>query len=119
TVVNLRHAAPLPFLPEEVHGRPVVVIAVCHAGRDLAKAEQEAAPFRTLGEPLVDVVEVKPFTAHQSMFDATVPWGWGYYWKSRYLGPLTDGSIDTLVERAWAHRSPGSYAILFHMGGAV
>jgi FAD/FMN-containing dehydrogenase len=28
----LRQAPPLPFLPEEVHGKPVVVFALCHAG---------------------------------------------------------------------------------------
>jgi FAD/FMN-containing dehydrogenase len=53
------------------------------------------------------------------MFDASVPWGWRYYWKSRYLPPLTPGAIDTLLEDGWAHGSPRSYLIMFHMGGAV
>jgi FAD/FMN-containing dehydrogenase len=119
TIVNLRHAAPLPFLPPELHGRPVAVVAMCHAGGDRRRAERDMAPFRSLARPLVDVVMPKPFAEHQSMFDASVPWGWSYYWKSRYLGPLSEPAIDTLVDHAWAHDSPRSYLIMFHMGGAI
>ena len=41
--VVLRKAPPLPFLPESVHGKEVMVIAFCYAG-DAAKGEQAIAP---------------------------------------------------------------------------
>jgi hypothetical protein len=53
------------------------------------------------------------------MFDATVPHGWHYYWKSAELPPLSDGAIETLAEHAAAQTSPLSYCITFHLGGAV
>jgi hypothetical protein len=53
------------------------------------------------------------------MFDATVPHGWGYYWKSHYLPPLTDAAIDTLAEHAWRKSSGASYTLLFHLGGQI
>ena len=118
TIVNVRNAPPAPFLPTDVHGTSVVAIALCWAG-DPAAGEQAVDPYRRLAAPVADVVTVKPFVQHQSMFDATVPHGWSYYWKSRYLAPLTDEGIATIADRAWRHGSPRSYAVLFHMGGAI
>jgi FAD binding domain/Berberine and berberine like len=118
TIVTLRNAPPVPFLRAEVHGRPVVAIGLCWAG-DPDEGERAARPYRRLATAVADVVAVKPYVQHQSMFDASVPHGWSYYWKSRYLAPLTDDGIGTLIEHGWRHESPRSYAIMFHMGGAV
>lgn len=76
-------------------------------------------PLRRFIEPAADLVQRRPYVAHQSSFDAGVPHGWGYYWKSHYLLPLTDGAIDALVERAWQKTSRASYTLLFHFGGAI
>src|SRR5919201_994746 len=32
TIFNLRAAPPLPFLPEDVHGKPIVMVGACYAG---------------------------------------------------------------------------------------
>jgi FAD/FMN-containing dehydrogenase len=119
TVVNLRLAPPLPFIPEQLHGAPVATIVCCYAGPDLSMGERLLEPLRRLGTPLLDLVEVKPYSEHQATFDATVPHGLRYYWKSHYLDELADEAIDTLLEHAWEHRSPRSYAIMFQLGGAV
>jgi hypothetical protein len=60
---------------------------------------------------------VQPYVDHQALFDVTVPHGWHYYWKSVSLPPLTD--VETLVTMAWRKRSPRSFMMLFHKGGAV
>jgi FAD/FMN-containing dehydrogenase len=119
TMVNLRLAPPLPDIPERLHGRPVVSVVCCYAGTDRAAGERLLAPARRLGRPLLDLVAVKPYGAHQATFDATVPHGLHYYWRSCYLDDLGDGAIDALVSHAWRHRSPWSYTILFQLGGAV
>ena len=118
TIVNLRKAPPAPFLPPHLHGRAVVIVAVCYAG-SVEDGERILAPLRRFGEPLVDLIEPKPYTAHQGMFDASVPHGLRYYWKSHYFGPLSDAAIDTLIAHAWQAPSPTSYTILFHLGGAI
>ena len=118
TIVNLRKAPPAPFLPSDLHGRPVVVIAVCYAGR-LEDGERVLAPLRRFGEPLIDLIRATPYTSHQGMFDASVPHGLHYYWKADYLGPLDDATIDTLIGHAWQAPSPMSYTIMFHLGGAI
>jgi FAD/FMN-containing dehydrogenase len=119
TVVNLRLAPPLPIVPERLRGVPVVTVVCCYAGADPDAGERLLAPVRRLGTPLLDLVAARPYTAHQATFDATVPHGLHYYWRSHYLDELGDGAIDTLADHAWSHRSPWSYTILFQLGGAV
>jgi FAD/FMN-containing dehydrogenase len=118
TVVILTHAPPAPWLPDSIHGQPVVIIAMCYAG-PVEEGRRVVAPLRRLGTPLADVVGPTRYIAHQSMLDPGVPHGHHYYWKSHYSKELSDDAIRTLVERAWQVRSPMSYIIIFHLGGAV
>jgi FAD/FMN-containing dehydrogenase len=118
TILNLRPAPPLPFLPEEIHGQPVVTVAVCYAG-DVDCGEALLAPLRRCATPLVDAVGPRPYTDLQRLFDPSVPHGWHYHWRSCELPPLTDAAIDTLLDRAAHITSPRSYIIVFQLGGAV
>jgi len=118
TIVNLRKAPPLPILPEEVHGRPVVSVSVCWAG-EVERGEEALRELRAFGRPLVDAVAPRPYSELQSMFNPAVPHGWHYYWKTWEVPPLTDATIDTLVEHTERITSPRSYTIVFHLGGAI
>lgn len=118
TILSLRHAPAVPFLPEHLHGKPVVGIIACHAG-SIETAERVVGPLRTFGPPLVDLIKPTAYTAHQGLFDATVPHGLHYYWKSDFLPDLTDGVIETLTTHAWTAPSKKSYTIIFQLGGEV
>lgn len=118
TVLNLRRAPPLEALPPALHGRPVVAIATCWSG-SIEEGESVLRPLRALGEPLVDLIGLKRYTALQSMFDPTAPHGWHYYWKSCETGELGDDAIDTIVDRSMRLRSRRSYTVIFQLGGAV
>ena len=118
TIFDLSVAPPLPFLPEDVHGNPIVMVGACYAGAPEDGIEA-VRPLKAFGTPIVDLLEPKPYTALQSMFDPLVPHGWHRYWKSVELPPLTDDAIDTLVEHAFAVTSPKSYCIVFQLGGAL
>jgi FAD/FMN-containing dehydrogenase len=118
TIFELSVAPPVPFLPEEVHGRPVAMIGACYAGSPDEGAEV-VRPLKQFGRPLADRLEPGPYTALQSMFDPFVPHGLHRYWKSVELPALTDDAIDALVEQAAATTSPKSYCIVFQLGGAL
>jgi len=118
TIFDLSVAPPLPFLPEEVHGKPILMVGACYAGSP-DQGVEVVRPLKQFGRPIVDLLEPKPYTALQSMFDPLVPHGWHRYWKSVELPPLTDGAIDTLVEHSSAPTSPKSYTIVFQLGGAL
>jgi FAD/FMN-containing dehydrogenase len=118
TILDLSVPPPLPAVPVEVRGRPVVMVGACYAGSPDEGAEV-VRPLKQFGRPLVDLLEPKPYTAVQSMFDPAVPHGWHRYWKSVELPPLTDDAIDTLVENSSGFTSPRSYCIVFQLGGAL
>jgi FAD/FMN-containing dehydrogenase len=118
TIFNLRVAPQVPYLPEEMHGKPIVMVGACYAGAPEDGAEV-VRPLKEFGCPIVDLLEPKPYLALQSMFDPSVPHGWHYYWKSVELPPLSDEAIDTLVEHASTLTSPKSYCIVFQLGGAL
>ena len=118
TIFELSMAQPLPFLPAEVHGKPIVMVGACYAGPPQEGLEV-VRPLKEFGDPIADLLERKPYLSLQSMFDPFVPHGWHRYWKSVELPRLTDDAIDTLVEQASAQTSPKSYCIVFQLGGML
>ena len=48
-------APPLPFLPPECHGLPVVIATLCHVG-SADDGERAVAPLRALATPIADMV---------------------------------------------------------------
>ena len=118
TIFELTVALPLPFLPAEVHGKPVVMIGACYAGPP-HEGVDVVRPLKEFGSPIADLLEPKPYLTLQSMFDPFVPHGWHRYWKAVELPPLTDGAIDTLVEHGATVTSPRSYCIVLQLGGAL
>jgi FAD/FMN-containing dehydrogenase len=55
TIANVLAAPPLPFLPEAVHGRQVLMARMVHAG-DVEAGRRAVAPFRSLAEPIADLL---------------------------------------------------------------
>lgn len=59
-MINLVIAPPAPFLPEQLHGQPLLMLLVCWSGPAVA-AEAALAPLRAIGDPVVDAVDVRPY----------------------------------------------------------
>jgi hypothetical protein len=117
-MANLRLAPPLPVIPEELRGQPIVALVACYAG-SIEDGQRVLQPIREIGRPAVNAIVPKPYVAHQKMFDPALPHGRHYYWKSHRLGPLTDEIIDLVVEHAGRITSPLSAVPIFCFGGAV
>jgi FAD/FMN-containing dehydrogenase len=118
TIVMHRRAPPLPLLPAEIRGQPVVLVGCCYAG-PLDEGERVLEPLRRFGHPVADFCAWKPFVDHQAMFDATFPHGRWYYFQSRDVARLSDKLIDTTAEHMMRIESPHSGSPIFHLGGAV
>ena len=116
--VVLRKAPPLPFLPPEVHGKEILVFAVCYAGEP-GNAEKALAPLRALGEPIADVIGRQPYAAWQTAFDPLLTPGAFNYWKSHNFTALSEGLLDTLV--AYVGTLPTAECEIFigQLGGAT
>jgi FAD/FMN-containing dehydrogenase len=81
TIINVMTAPPMPFLPEDVIGKPIVMAFIVCMG-DLDAAEKIVAPFKEVATPYADMVrrmrylemyppeegEYHPIAASRSLF---------------------------------------------------
>ena len=111
-------APPAPFVPSELHGKRVVVLAAGYVG-SLTDGADHVRPLREFAPPAVDAFGPMPYTALQSMVDEAVPFGLPSYARSEWLRPLDDAGIDALLDAATEMTSPLSQVLLRIMGGAI
>jgi FAD/FMN-containing dehydrogenase len=115
-VLVLRIAPPAPFLPEEIHGKPVVGIAAMYAG-PVEAGMKALEPITSFGTPLASSIKPKPYREHQAFLDAGQPFGRRYYWKSVYFDDFSDGVEQALLEHGTSFRSGFSSILVPHLGG--
>ena len=102
-VAALRLAPPAPWLPKEVHGKPIVALFVCHTRPDRGGARRRSRRSRRSARRSGDIIQRRPYVSQQSLLDATQPKGRRYYWKSEYLPGLAPdllASVDRARRRA-------------------
>jgi len=116
--VVLRQAPPLPFLPESVHGKMVVVCPVFYLG-DPDRGRQLIEPLRRFAPVLGEHVGPTPYVAWQQAFDPLLTEGARNYWKSHDFAELSDGAIDTTVAYAGKLPSPQCEIFIGLLGGEV
>jgi FAD/FMN-containing dehydrogenase len=109
---------PLPDLPEELHGIPIIILAGIYAG-SVEDGERALEPLRTWATPIVDLSGPATYVESQSAFDMFFPDTQRYYWKSLYLNGLDDSVIDAMVSMAATRPSPQTLVALRHLGGAI
>ena len=111
-----RKAPPLPFLPEDVHGKEMVALALCYAG-DPKEGERLIEPLRGFGTVLGEHIGVQPYVAWQQAFDPLLSKGARNYWKSHNFSQLSDGAIDAIIEYAGKLPSPQCEIFIGTIGG--
>lgn len=111
-----RKAPPLPFLPEEVHGREIVVVAVCYAG-DPDEGSKHIETLRQFGSAYGEHIGVQPYVDWQQAFDPLLTAGARNYWKSHNFSALDEGAIDTVIEYAAALPSAQCEIFVATIGG--
>ena len=94
-------------------------IGVCHSGSE-TDGERLVRPIKEFGPPAVDMIGLMPYTAVQTLFDATSPPGNRNYWRSNFLNEISDETIDVILANADGLPS-NVYSVLSfeHMEGAV
>ncbi|MFI1337501.1 FAD-binding oxidoreductase [Streptomyces sp. NPDC020845] len=117
----LTFAPPLPTLPEEAHGKLVLILIPVHTG-DFADAEEITGRLAALGTPVANTVRRTTWLQTNSMLDATAPYGLRTGARGGYLASLTTSAIETLVERVTASPNPpGTITAvnIWSLGGAI
>jgi FAD/FMN-containing dehydrogenase len=117
-LVNLTTAPAAPFLPEELHGKPVVAVVGCWAGA-LEDGERQFEPVRALGDVAVDLLGPIPYVALQQLIDPLWTKGARNHMKAGYLADLDDAAVDRLVAGYERKPSPQCELHVHLMGGAA
>lgn len=117
-VTFMRPAPPAPWLPKEMHGKPIVAILACHSGKP-EEGEKAVAAIKSFGTPIGDVLGRRPYAQVQALLDGTQPKGRRYYWKSEYLARIEPALCEKFIAHAAKIQSPHSAAILFQIDGAL
>jgi FAD/FMN-containing dehydrogenase len=112
----LRQAPPLPFLPAEVHGKEVVVMA-CFSPLAMAQVQAELDAVRGFGQAHAEHVGMMPYTAWQQAFDPLLTAGARNYWKSHNFSVLRDEAIDTVIRYVSQLPSPQTEIFIGQLGG--
>jgi FAD/FMN-containing dehydrogenase len=55
TIANVMMAPPMPFMPEDAHGKPILIGLMAYAGA-VDRGDSVFAPFRALAQPYADMV---------------------------------------------------------------
>ena len=83
------------------------------------EGEKVLKSYRTLGNPVADLIRPKTFLKQQTLLDAGNPHGTNYYIRGRTMDKYDPDLIDVMMEK-WRH-SPGRHNTmrLIRFGGAV
>jgi hypothetical protein len=111
-------APPEPFVPPEMHFKPITGVVICWTG-DHEEGERVVAPIREVAQPLMDMVGPMPYVALQSMLDGGAQPGTNAYMKAEFMEELTDSAIDMLAEHGAARPGPMCQLLMEPMGGAI
>jgi FAD/FMN-containing dehydrogenase len=115
TIANVLPAPPVPFVPAELHGQPVVFAMLVHVG-PIEAAERDLAPFRALS-PLADMLGPQPYTG---LFRAEgPPPRAGAVGRTLFLDTLDRDTAGTMLDRLASATAPMAAVQLRVLGGAA
>jgi FAD/FMN-containing dehydrogenase len=115
-IANVMKAPPMPFVPEEAHGKLAIMAQVCFAG-DAEEGERVLAPFRALAKPLADMVRPIPYP------DIYPPEEEGYHpiatAHNMFVEAIGVPQAETILEHLGTSTAMMGVAQLRVLGGAV
>ena len=114
----IRHAPPLPFIPEEKHGEKVLIFAAFHSGT-VEEGAAALTPLQELGDPIADAISPHMYEEWQQAFDGLLEPGARNYWKSHNFEEMTDGMIDNFVRYAELMPTGLTEIAVAQLGGAI
>jgi FAD/FMN-containing dehydrogenase len=116
--VNLTTAPPAPFLPEAVHGKPIIAVLGVWSGHP-EDGDAATRPFRELAPVVVDLFAPMPYVAMQTLLDPLYPRGMWNYFRSAFFTDLDDATTAALVSSYAQAPNALSELHIHHLGGAM
>jgi FAD/FMN-containing dehydrogenase len=108
-------APPARSMPEDLRGRPVVVLGVAYFG-PVAEGQQVVRPLREFGPPAVDLIRPVRYVDLQ---ESPSPSGLRHYGKGEFLRELDEVVIRAVIAGVTEAVSPFTMVELNQLGGAI
>lgn len=118
TMLLNTHVPPLPDIPEDLQGTPSIAIMGAYLGKP-DEAERVLDPYRSLGEPVLDMSGEMPYLALHELGAEMFPDGHLYSQRSVFLEELTDDHLELVQAGTEDAPSPLDGIGLWPMGGAI
>lgn len=115
-IANLMAAPPLPYLPEEHHGKLIVMAQLVYSG-ETSKGEQIIAPFRALG-PVADLVKTMPYPEIYNLNQIEAGPAQEVV-RSFFLDRIDLRMAELIIEHLQATTAPMAVTQLRVLGGAM
>jgi FAD/FMN-containing dehydrogenase len=114
-IANVMSAPPMPFLPEEYHGKVIVMAIMAFAG-DHEAGERALAPFRALATPIADMV--RPMT-YPEIYPPEEDFHPLAAARTMFVDTIDHDAVDRIIERLQSSTAMMRAAQLRVLGGAM
>ena len=116
TIAFIMPIPPVPFVAEEHHGKPSLVLMFVYAG-GLEAGQAAIAPFRAVGTPFGEAAIPMPYPG---IYEFTAEGGTRHPSTTRsiFMDELDDESVDAIVD-ALVDAPPGTIVQIRVLGGAM
>jgi len=116
TIANVMPAPPMPLVPEEAHGKMIIMAMLAYAG-DIEAGERAVAPFRALATPYADMV--RPMSYPEMFLPDDDSYHPTAVARTMFVDGVDLGVAETIMENLEASDAPVRVAQLRVLGGAM
>jgi len=116
TIANVMTTPPMPFLPADQHGKPVVMAFITYAG-GAEDGERAIAPFRALATPIADMV--RPMTYPEMYPPEQEEFRPKAVAHTMFLDSFDRAAAETILERVSSSRALMAVTQIRVLGGAM
>jgi FAD/FMN-containing dehydrogenase len=117
-IANVMTAPPMPFLPSELHGRPILLGLLAYAGPP-EDGERVTAPLRALATPLADMVRPMPYPELYAMEPEDPDYHPVYTARALLVEGIDEAAAETIVDRLESATATLAAVQLRVLGGAM
>ena len=115
---NVMFAPPMPFLPQETHGKLIIMAILVYAG-DAEGGERAFAPFRAIATPLADMLKAMSYPEIYPPEEGSDAYHPVAAARTMFVDQIDRSVAQTIVERLQASTASMSVAQLRVLGGAM
>jgi FAD/FMN-containing dehydrogenase len=116
SIANVMPAPPMPFVPDEAHGKLAIMALMTYAG-DPEAGQRALAPFRALAEPIADMLRPMPYP------EVYPPEEEGYHpvatGRTMFVDAIGRPEAETILEHLGTSTAMMGVAQLRTLGGAM